>query len=117
MKQAGPSLPLEKLGCLVEHPDPVCQFEVEPLKEDEHELLLRVAARRPRPLGVAEVHRERGRTDGHLAGKGLPGDAVPAIIWDWGAFSQPGEVFNFLRTLRTLIAAFTLMFHCLPISA
>ena len=77
-------LPLEKLGCLVEHPDPVCQFEVEPLKEDEHELLLRVAARRPRPLGVAEVHRERGRPDGHLAGKGLPSDAVPVV----------GNVFN-----------------------
>ena len=72
-------LPLEQLRGLVERDDPVRQVEVEPLEEDEEELLLRAPARRPRSLGVAEVHRERRRPDGHLAGEGLSRDPVPAV--------------------------------------
>ena len=70
---------------LVEHGDPIGEVEVEPLEEGEEEPLLRVAARRPRPLRVAEVHREGGRPDGHLAGERLPGDAVPVV--EIGAFN------------------------------
>ena len=74
------SLPLEELGGLIEDCDPVCEVEVEPLEECEEEALLGVAARRPRPLRVAQVHRERRRPHRHLAREGLPRDAVPVGV-------------------------------------